>query len=543
MREPSGEFPQPPARGEADALRSSCPTHGNYYADELAANVQMGELLAADLPEDELFAVIDGNPRLARAYKRVEALHSLQETLKHPRRGLSRILSQSKTSLINPYADTMSEQLITALGERPDFFEVQQATVIFATQTTLVNRNLQRPAQGRFENILVNQFANTLLTKADIGKLCANFANIDKDELMEQARPKVAQAIAAVAAETGAYINEDFLLAKIGALRHNLTGLLKVEDIKNAMPEVEVGDAETQEMGRQNTAFAKQIQRILNYGVKSMIFPFEDAVPGMDAVYHHPRMLSMTLQGDQPSALVQVASADISAAEKLDKTIKKENVLSDDLTCISLGVNSALISIDGNGELFHGANSVNGIPLRTFFDQQHSLGRYETLRAALLARLFDAVAPAIIVDRLEAAGGRSASSEVRPVTNQGTAVINRLVLPRLRYLNNRNAKAVKKDFEQALEVEAREQDTPPSPQPHGRKLHEVEGFRRLLPKNSKGPSEKAIENAKAYFGNDYELPPGYTFVKTHERGDSSLGMVSGYLAMQRTVTIEENIKE
>ncbi len=553
MTHPSGEYPQAGHSPEIEALRNSCARHGQYYADKLALDQRVVPLMTGDLSDEQFYEVLEADPALDRAYNKMTVLQDLYDTVGHPQQGVGHILSQGKASLINPYAESLSDQVIERLGEKPDFLDVELSMFMFASQAALVNRRLQRPAEGRFQNIVVNQFANIMLAKADTNTLCASFSNGDQSAFLERARTKVAEFSTRMKAITGQDIGEDYLLAKMGSLHHSLANTLRMQDLMKTMPEVEATDAEVKEMERHNSAFAKHILRIRNHGVKSVLFSFEDVVPGMDAIYHHPRMLGITLQGDQPLALVQLASAEISAETKLDKTVEKENLLSDDLTRVTLGVGVVLISIDSKGELYNGANSVNGVPLRTCFEQQQALGKYEILRGELLARLFDAVAPATIVNRIEAEATEEEATNPQPVVppQQGQTtrkpaenVINRAVLPRLRYMNSHNAKAIKKDFEEALKTETQElaqaqKIIPTAALTHGRKLHEVEGFKRLLPKHSKGPGKKAIENAKLYYGDDYELPPGYTFVKTHERGDETYGVVTGYIATRRTVAIED----
>jgi|GEM_PF-2789820 len=537
------ELSQSAITPEIEALRNACPQHGDYYADQLEAQVKLSNLMDPNMTDDDLLAIVEGDPQLSSAHARFDVLQRFADAIALPQQGPKRLLAQGKASLINPYVEQLSDQFVATLGEAPDYLDVEKSMLLFASQAICTNRELDRPAQGKFLTAVVNQFANTMLAKSDMSKHCNSLFRGDQKEFFEKTRAKITRMVDDIAAMTGHHLPEDYFLAKLAAMRQTAYGISKIDEAKKAMPEVTASDAEIREAGRQNTAFAKQIQRIRAYGVKSIIFPFEDVVPGMDATYHTPRMFGFDVLGDQPLAIIEIASVDESAEAKLDKNVKVENVLSDDMRMITFGIGAAIVSIDSNGELFHGINSAHGVPLRTFFEHHHSLGKYEALRSALLSRLFDAVAPATIVDRVEseveAETTKTRTSGKQPSANQTAAVINRLMLPRMRYLKTHNAKAIKKDFDTAIEAEAQAQDATPSPVKHGKRLHEVEGFTRLLPNNSKGPGKKAIERAKEYYGEDYELPPGYTFVQTHERGDETLGVVSGYVATKRVVTMEE----
>lgn len=519
-----------PSRPEVEKVRQACTTHGDYYADRLTAALKLNDTMQTVRSEEELTQIVANDPELRALYESSTAIDSLTDRLRHPARGLQPLLVTNKTGQINSFVGDISDELLAALGRPPDVSEVQQATLFFAMQTAIVNHNLgRRASRGKFESLLVNQFANTLLAKADASKLCSRFTRSDDEQLVAETQQQVQAMTELFKAEVGREVNPEFFMNKLLSLRYNLVGAINMVSIKEQMTAPEATEAQIRELGEQNTALMRQIRRIQAYGVKSVIFPFNDVVPGYDAVFHNYHVLGQDAFGEQPMALIQLAPSSLDSATKLDKTIEDKEV-ANGTTIIRFGAQHPIIVIDNSGELFHGAGPVAGIPLRELFEQGERTAEYEMLRAGLLTRLFDSVAPAIIVDRLNAEGNTKPTNEPTDRVASINDTINRLMLPRIHYLNNKNSKEIKRAFNEALEQEEQDASTP---QRSGKKLHKAEGFTRNLPKNAKGPSQDAIANAKAYFGDDYELPPGKTFVKTHDRGDAALGVVAGYFATQR----------
>lgn len=143
----------------------------------------------------------------------------------------------------------------------------------------------------------------------------------------------------------------------------------------------------------------------------------------------------------------------------------------------------------------------------------------------LLSRLFDAVAPATIVERIKASQRKQGIAS--PPEHKSTNPIQRLVLPRLRYLNSLpTMKELRSDFDTALKAEQEATARMVA-------YHKIAARLRNLPAGARA-SETAIQNAKAAYGDDFVMPEGMTFVKDYEYGDPKVGEVVGYIAVKST---------
>ncbi|MEK7153426.1 MAG: hypothetical protein AAB834_05740, partial [Patescibacteria group bacterium] len=296
---------------------------------------------------------------------------------------------------------------------------------------------------------------------------------------------------------------------------------------KDSMTEPELDQSATEELGRQNTVLAAQMQRIRGFGVKSLAFPFGEVVPGQDVVYHNFKVLGEQVVGEQPLALIRIVPAELERAIKLDTTARRETIIKGGLEELLISGGGPVINVNNKGELYCGLGiTTNSIPMRTLFERHDGAAKYEVLRTQLLVRLFDAIVPATIVERLSTAPAPT-SDRTPPSDRKDSAsdVVYAMLVPRIRYVESLTARQLREQFRAAFDAENQAARTLAI----ARRLHIVPGFKRKLPLGAR-VSGDAIKEAKQEWGEGYELPPGYTFVKEHDRGDERAGKVIGHTA-------------
>ncbi len=344
---------------------------------------------------------------------------------------------------------------------------------------------------------------------------------------------------------SGVGINEVFLASKLMTLWITTTNLKAVHAMKEAIITPEYTTANVAELRRNNDVLAGVVQKIRTYGISSIIFSLEDVWPGYDAIYHEPSDSGLTAKGEQPTALIRLAPTDRPAHEKVDLTLSHAGGIEGDLKKLQLSDGDPLITIDRKGELYLGFGiSENCVPLRTLFEYDGALAAYEHIRARFLGNLFDAVAPAAIVERLvppdppKIPGQRTNASEPERAAD---VVVHRLLLPRINYVLGQSMKQLRAQFAAALRDE--QSAAPVGTLKVRQRWHEVAPRLRRLPPNARGASPEAVGRAKEQFGDDFEMPAGYTFQRKHERGNRELGVVAGHVAVQRAVAVEPNDPE
>src|SRR5687767_82907 len=301
-----------PSIPEVEKVRQTCSTHGDHYANRLAAALKFNDIIAKVQDETELSEIVANDPELAVLHESTAALDILTDDLRHTSRGLRPLLASNKTSQVNSFVDAAGDKFLAALGRRPDVTEIQLAALFFAMQTAVVNSKLgEKASRGKFESLIVNQFTNSLLAKADTSKLCSRFTRPDDELLAAEAQQQVRAMAELFRAEVGRDVNDDFFTGKILSLRYNLAATINMSRIKERMPASEATEAEVRELSLRNTALMQQIRRIQAYGVKSVTFPFNDVIPDFDAVFHSHRVLGQDVLGDQPMALIQLTPSSL----------------------------------------------------------------------------------------------------------------------------------------------------------------------------------------------------------------------------------------
>lgn len=530
MTNPGDQFPVTQQAELAEKIRASCPEHGSYYADVAEATFSLANISGASPDGDEFARRLDeAGPSVMKAWESSRAVQQLYEntTTKHALK-IYQILTQSRTSAINPLGDELSTEFITSLGRQPDMIDIQNATLLFTFATALVRKrawDARKDVAPDVESAVITQFTNTLLAKMDPSLLCQAYASnarrVDVEESVLAIASKGAETFRQM---TGHSIDPSFIGAKLMSLWINSGNAMAAHKLKDDMHET-ANDTNIAEMRRANTEFAKHIQRVRTYGIKNIIFELGDILPGTDSVYHEFSDLGFPVKGEQPLALIHMVYSTLPAEEKVVLAPTPIGGVTDVLKGFDFA--GLVLILDRHGDIFVGYGVSNSsVPLQKLFESSNASGKYETLRTALLSRLFDAIAPAEIVERITSTVRQTAPAANAP-EHVSSSVIQRLLLPRLRYLESTKTRQLRDEFDAALHAEqeaiARQA-----------RYRHIAPYLRNLPAAAKGASETAISKAKDAFGPDFELPERKTFVSDYEVGSPEVGKVIGYIAVKRS---------
>lgn len=191
--------------------------------------------------------------------------------------------------------------------------------------------------------------------------------------------------------------------------------------------------------------------------------------------------------------------------------VRQRGVMSHDYTYLKP---AAIIHIGANGELY--ADAFGAISIRDIFVRQGKYREYRKLQAEILAAYFDMTQPAEIILGLQKEHPGSFDFDGEGNNGEPMDVIGTLVVPRIRYVH-----------ENRLDVGSEDDSVYPDKQDTGskkRRHHPVVMHRRKLPEGWH-PSPEAIQLATDA---NYDLEPGWTIVKSHDRGSRELGEVAGH---------------
>lgn len=531
MTMPEGGLPAALQGPEApDAIRASCDQHGEYYARALEAAQFIAALSIEGIDEGEIARRVgEADPMVTQTWESTNATDELysRTTTAHRTRLLS-MLTGSKTAEINTFADTVSDEFIANLGRKPDMSDLQNATMFFALAVAQTRRGTRKPVASMIESAVVNQFCTTLLAKADPTLLCLTYAGRGLRSDVEQYALGLTNQLMGMFKDMTGHddLKPEFLASKLLSLWLNAGNALAIHSVRESMPEIASDEAELREQSRTNARFAGVIQRVRHYGIKPVIFNVLDVVPGYDAVYHEFADLNQTVRGEQPMAFIRLVPQETPAEEKVVLKTTDTGGIGDSARRLELDMGNVPLVLDGRGELFLGLGiSNNAIPLRILFGQSGSMGQYEELRSTLLSRLFDAVAPATVVERLARPAPQGPGIAAERPKHESSSALRRLMLPRVHYVDSMKLGDLRKAFDAALAAELAENEISDETRP-------IAPYLRNLPVTCRGPSDTAIELAKKKFGDDFELPPGKTFVSGYDlpvgRGKGVVGYEAAY---------------
>ncbi len=527
-------------------------THTELYTRERSALEELKEYYEAGFTPEDIAIYAEDNPDLQRVLFVGQVYESLMAEIggigAQSSRNVREILRHNKTSLIKPTARHLADTVIEQLGNQPTVYEIQMAVCGVATGVALNRRSLTFAGnrEPKHESRIINQFTSTLLANIDLTNVCGGYGN-QFGTRRDEDSPAVQAARGIVDFFNQSYpqfdpMSVEFMISKIDFLMAELNATRYLNKMCDGIPQQEQ-TIENAELSRMNDALAAQIGRIRSYEIKPMQFPLGAEFGDKTAIYREQRDLfdalglnSAVLSTSEDLAVFSIPTADNDKPFEPSSTAFDESLTTPGRRVQVNGFESTFV-VTRDGELHAGISSGNApVPLRDFFASRGKLAEYEMLRAKVLAQLFDATAPAEIVNYIAADDGATDTEPGHAAEDRDLApdkVVYDMVVRRVRYMKQPMRK-IKKEFKEAIDKErtAIEQ--------HERHLrrHTVTGHLRRIPSGA-APSELAIENSKHAFGPEYELPDGYTFVKNHERGDESKGRVIGHHALQRTVEFDK----
>lgn len=540
----STPFELPPDVVNIERVRASCPEHGPALADQAAALLELQTLVEAEMGEDDIVAYAEDNPALKEALEGMNAVADAQEVWNGNSMAskIRRLLGSGDASAVRAITADAAEAFLSSLGRAPKGHEIPGALMEYAMAVATNARLMTKSANVATERGLVNQFGVRLLLASEKSTLCSQqqHALMSGASLDVMART-ITTIFNAQLPDKIAHrrLSDDYIPAKLRSYFFNVAHVRRITEGMRQWTLPELPREEVEQLRHTNTEFAKNMLKMQRYGIKPVAFPFSEVRPDTDIVFHDFRELDLSVRGSQPTGIAILTNAETPALFKvsLDHTAEKK----DGVEQLVFPNVRELLALDSNGDLYNGGVSpdLESIPLREVFAGEGRSDLYEQIRSVILARLFDTIAPATVVERIQQEVERARfpyrAADERP--NMGD-IVRRLMLPRLQYLQQRTQKQVRREFDEALAEEAIEVEKlePPTRQVA---RHGVSGHLRKISPDGR-PGKFALERARKYYNNpNYEIPPGYTFVKKHERGDINVGNVVGYLATSSAVDSSE----
>ncbi len=577
-----GEIYDIDVEAQLEELRGRCEIHGPYYSDWAAKAIDLGRYMQGGFSDDDIerYAADNGMQDVLGSIRAIETTAVAFQVTFEP--SIWKLFADGKTSAVIPLAERLVDEFVKNLGHPPNTFEIiaamNELIMIVADQTRRVTWGVEnelylpvkidqrgkitaQPVPSDIDSGLIHQFTAYCLAVSDKSLLCMSESPIGENSVVETNLAQISDQLIAqfnIRNPIFGYLTP----LQAGFVKTKYRNLFSLSSmtrwIHECMPLMqtapEVTAEELRHWAEQNTRLTKQIQKIRKHGIASIVFPTDELIPGTEAVYEDFSKADSGLMGEHPLAYVRLVSAQNTEAEKFQFEPK---VLTDDK---DFGMITAtgyfVLSIDHNGELFVGtAPQTNSIPMRRLFMSKNVQiplevsgvdplqVQYEHLRTVLLSHLFDSILPATIVNEIHAQAPQP-RAEIQ--LHDPTDIVTRMLLPRIRYLESKKSREITNEIKLATQNEQDsiraelEQQAADGEFISSKRLHEVPAFTRPLPKHSRGPSERAKRLSKECFGEDYELPPGRTFVKKHDRGDLRNGRVIGRAASEvvaKTVTL------
>lgn len=526
---------------QVEATRRLCATHGDHLAETITASLAVSRQAEAGVPLDDIVdsAADSGNEYLMRAARTALVANRLGEAiLTGPASNrVNAILKEGKSRPISSLADDLADGVVAELGFRPDIATLDIFTQTVAGSVAVANHRMSKPAKATIESGIINKFTYHLAGRSDTGRFCGSMKpGNDKTGamLLERIHTAGQQLAADYTPYAGRTLSADFFEQKLYIAQIAQDMSARIDGMKQAMPEYEADEEAVRRLGETNGRLAAAITRLRNYGVKPMVFPIDDILPDRSIVLHEYDELDLpNFGGEQPLAVLRIAPTEAKTDPRL-KVNRKDNRPESVATRFAVENTELLALVDRTGEIWAGPSiDFCSLPMRANFEKSGKTEGYEVLRAKVLKAIFDATVPVTIVRQVKLDAERTANpSQPGTASNSPEEVINKVLLPRIRYLGARNAKKLRQEF-QAAEKEG-QQEVERTTDEKGVRWHEVVAHTVLLPPGAK-PSTRAIALSKEKWGDDYELPPGRTFRSKHERGTRNSGQVIGHIAVSKNI--------
>lgn len=497
-------------------LESIVGTHAHHIEStqsEADLDQLIAELSAAGYDEQEMQEYLEDNPQFAKYYDFIEAIDDVFSDDTSTRT----ILRHQKLNQVSDYGQKTVEQFVSKMGRNPTLNEVFKFTAIHLTRVADATRESSIPVNATFESHVVNTTTNKLLTYCDFSTLCPISYSQDYS-VHSQTAEQFNQQRSALGMPA---INHDFIANKFlyvsqsaGNLGNFIRGAIATPDFYET--------AEAVEMAKEhNDVFAKNMQKVRRFGINPVVFDAGSLLPNTELVYSSPKSIADNVAFSE-NALGAVRFVNSDTDPELmfvKKTIPGTAAIAYEGTL-------SYSSFDSTGNLFLGIEGNTGLSVKTIFERIGKPNTYEVLRGMLLAKLFDAIAPpSVITTHNDKASAHP--KQLTESTKSPNDVVTTMVLPRIHYLSKRQ-RDIKKDFEAA--------NTEDKLVATNLRSHSVAEHLRRIPENAR-PSKEAILMSKSVFGDAYELPEGYTFVRAHERGNEANGRVLGHIAVSKSVSI------
>lgn len=496
----------------------------DHYESRRAATRDLSDLNNPDngFSEEEKEQYFADNPLVA---EELVTRKAIEATIRESR-GVLNILRSGNTSLIPHYASKIVEQLSTRLGRQPDAFDAHIFTISHAVNVALQTRTFtSKVIADDIESQICEGVAAQLVEQGDLSLLVSEAIGYNDENCEAEVESYLEIINPILQANNIVPIEKTYVLAKLSYLHkgpiRQISSWLNVKKIEHAhTPEI------TKMRGEQNTVFAQRMRAIRHYGVKPMIFDFSSVTPGLDNVIEDPNEIIKLAGYDN------VRVPDIALMRLTDERVDPKSKFTPNILPTKAGLNTigyeglvAIIYVDKNGELRSGgARDFGNVSLKRVFEKIGKSNIYEDMRAQALVQVFDSIAPATLVAKQQ---NEVVSPAPEYKTGDPSDVVYEMMLPRMRTLEG-HQKQVRALFDEFIAEEQQAIER------HFR-LHEVTSHLRRIPENAR-PSQDSIAESKRVFGDDYELPEGYTFVRSHERGDISRGRVVGHTALPLVVS-------
>lgn len=515
-----------------ERARDSCPVHGPDKAGYLQAGFEINDWRELGFDDEAIidYAHDTAQPSIVKYLQAEAGLERAATVLDSPpnQGSIHRALRQGSVNFTDKLTTRLAEDIIAAIGERPTGFHIQHLMFQALSTVHLTTKHIDH-AGGRVEpqveSRLVNQLVAKLIAQGDVSSMCGRLSNNNDLDRDIQQQVSQLQGIYRLTYPDSSTPQSIFIEGKV----RNVLALSEqanlMSGIVRKMP-VEATPEQTAELRKANDQLAALYRKIQRYDIKPIDFRIDDTLAGHDVVLHSTADFTAGHNGEEAVAYVRLLSSTMNQQDKLDIALQTHR---DEGGVKQVALNSqGVIGIDANGELHSGFYvRTNTLPLRMLLESQGLAAQYEVLRARLLGCLFDAVAPATIVERFAEVKPSTATGQL-DVPREASDIVGRIILPRLRYLAGNKNKEIHRQFTIASKQEeehlARQL-----------RLHGVSSHLRLLPPGGRA-SKTAIEHSKLDRGDDFIIPDGYTYVRGHQRGSAEYGRVLGHVATQ---TIEQ----
>lgn len=528
-----------PSVEAAPACSDYC-VHAQEHQAMATIVAEMREYLEAGLSEEDVLRYVED---YSVGRELIRASVSFDEIIQETGQvggGLSGVIRKSlrtgKAETIRAAIEGLSDLALEKYGFEPTVVQSQYAVLAVAFAVAINQRFVDRTGHGKttgitaLESTIVNGFTSNLLSRISTDNLCTTYASHFREERQEGSL--IGQMVGELnglfneAYAQGVPMHEDYLYYKVMFFMNQIARVREIEAFAAEIDEPET-EVSPEELRPVNNEFAEQIRRLRSYEVAPVLFDLGAEGANRRAVYRQGRdfagLLPEELRKFSDSSL---ATLGVVTAENDNPFELKAVPIAGDSQRFFIEGMERILRVDLHGELWGNIPGESpGIQLKLVFERLGHSTKYELLRSRILSQVFDATAPATIVEQLNRLEvSRDNEEDTRQSSDR---VVYGMLLPRVRYMRSPIGQ-IRKDFAGAFKTEEREAEAKIA-----RRLrrHTVSGHLRKIPAGSK-PSAIAILKARAaYEDEDYELPEGYTFVSRHERGDESKGRVIGHRAV------------